>query len=126
MRQPNKLPRRLSFGGGVDLATLSRLVGEAFDDVIEYVRQLPRFEFKTFSTAAVDFPLFVSTELSQPLGCFTVHTYETKSGAILQNANIGWAKSDDPSRPGIKITSFSGMSAGTEYTVVVLLVGKGG
>lgn len=91
-------------------------------DVIDFLRFLPTFEVKTFGTRA-EFPiksLEIETDVANVTGVVVLKAEEAADeGATVVATGVSWERAAD----GLKIKSIGGLSAGTDYTVTVLVLG---
>lgn len=109
-----KLPDRYTAAPTLDA------LAENQRDLIEYLEQDPRSELRTLAMTG-RFPLSVRTELETPRGVTVVHAFETSapSTVVTVTALPSWQFEDG----SIKISAISGLVAGTNYTVTLLITG---
>ena len=91
-------------------------------DLIDFLRALPTFEIKTFSTRAI-FPIKsieIQTEVEKVAGLWAIKAEESDDpGLTVTPTGISWERAED----GLKIKDIGGLSVDTDYTVTVLVLG---
>lgn len=112
-----------SEGTGRGTLRSAREMLQFVSDLIDFLRALPTFEIKTFSTRAI-FPIKsieVQTEVEKVVGLWPIKAEESGDpGLTVTPTGISWERAED----GLKIKGIGGLSADTDYTVTVLVLGE--
>jgi hypothetical protein len=88
-----------------------------------FLMSVPVLEYKSITTVA-GFPIYVQTQIRNVVEVRRAQSYETRNtAAAIDNTSVAWRKSEDPRKPGILITELGGLTAGTDYTVVLAIQG---
>ncbi len=92
-------------------------------DVQTFLNVIPETEYKTI-TSVGNFPLLVSTRISNVVEVRRCQTFESNDSAQgLDDTSISWRRSPDPRQPGVLITELGGLRRGTNYTIVLAICG---
>lgn len=117
-------PRLPPVTGAKSLEELQRYLYEYAIRMAAFFKLQPPCEHKAISSTGV-FPVFVSTVIDNPVEVRRCQTYETRNTAAgVSDVSIAWLKSTDPNQPGIVISAMGGLTAGTQYTVVLAIEGE--
>jgi hypothetical protein len=118
-----QFPRLPPATGAADVGELQRMLWEYASRVQDYLATLPPTEYVTIATSAT-FPLYVKTQLSAPQEVCRCRTYATRSGAPVDDTSIAWTLAVDPKQAGnVRIDAMGGLTAGTDYTVILAIRG---
>jgi hypothetical protein len=91
-------------------------------DVWHALNPQPSIERKQIAVDG-NFPVSVLTRV-RATDVLRTQTYKSADGAsTVSDTSIAWRLSDDPREPGIVIDAMGGLTAGTVYTVRLLIVG---
>lgn len=96
----------------------ARALAEYMRDVIEYLRALPEFEIVEF-TSQVNVPFDVRTSVTDPK-IVIMRGYETRDQAASVTPELpSWQRTSG----GVRINGLDGFTAGTDYTIHMLVIG---
>lgn len=117
-----RLPPRIDFAAETTVSGLGQRIGTFVDAVIDFLRATVRDEFVDFDTLLTG-PEYVKIEMQRPIGAVIVAAYGPTGAPIV--ATLAWQVSDDPRRPGIKVTvDGPGMTAGQLHAITLRVMGR--
>ncbi len=105
-------------------AASSREIYRAQEAMLETLRVLPALSVLDVESWG-HFPLTVPTKAKSVLGIVPIACFEVNNeGSTIAFGNVQWAHGDEPGE--ITIIGLGGLTAGTQYTIRLLVIGQGG
>ena len=85
-------------------------------------------EVKRVNLRASDFPMYLSTRVERPIAVVVAQVYETDDPSSTVGDGTGvhahWRRTDDEEAPGILLDTVGGLTANTDYTVTLVIIGE--